>query len=244
MLTLIKAFVPNIVFILWFVFSILTIYYSWSNKKHRYIFISASILFYLMTTRPLNQVMMGPLEQYQLPPIDSLEKLEVKQVVILTGGGYENTLKLSSSKLSPGTRARLLGGLELASRLGDDCTIICTGGMPGLPVGEYLGQIVEVVQPERTVYAEAEAMRTIEHPQRIEEFLTDSTLILVTSAFHMPRSMRVFRDAGYNPIPCPVDYKTKELWEWRDFIPSIDFLYVFQSAYTEYLKTILYWFER
>lgn len=32
--------------------------------------------------------------------------------------------------------------------------------------------------------------------------------VLVTSAFHMPRSMGVFRKAGFNVIPYPVDYQT------------------------------------
>jgi uncharacterized SAM-binding protein YcdF (DUF218 family) len=32
--------------------------------------------------------------------------------------------------------------------------------------------------------------------------------LLVTSAFHMPRSMALFRKAGFDVVPWPTDYKT------------------------------------
>ena len=39
-------------------------------------------------------------------------------------------------------------------------------------------------------------------PRRGERWL------LVTSAFHMPRSMACFRHAGWDVLPWPVDYRT------------------------------------
>ena len=33
--------------------------------------------------------------------------------------------------------------------------------------------------------------------------------LLVTSAFHMPRSVGLFRKAGFNVEPYPVDWRTK-----------------------------------
>ena len=37
----------------------------------------------------------------------------------------------------------------------------------------------------------------------------EETWILVTSAFHMPRALGVFRRAGWSVIPYPVDYSTE-----------------------------------
>jgi len=34
------------------------------------------------------------------------------------------------------------------------------------------------------------------------------TWLLVTSAFHMPRSVGVFRQAGFEVVPYPVDFRT------------------------------------
>jgi len=41
--------------------------------------------------------------------------------------------------------------------------------------------------------------------------------LLLTSAFHMPRSMGVFRRVGWNVTPWPVDYRTVAHDSWFDF---------------------------
>jgi len=41
--------------------------------------------------------------------------------------------------------------------------------------------------------------------------------LLLTSAFHMPRSMGVFRTTGWNVTPWPVDYRTVAHDSWFDF---------------------------
>ena len=48
-------------------------------------------------------------------------------------------------------------------------------------------------------------------------------IILVTSAFHMPRAQLVFEAAGINVIPFPVDFKTGAgKLTFMSFIPSAD----------------------
>lgn len=56
------------------------------------------------------------------------------------------------------------------------------------------------------------------------EYLRDNggrRVILVTSAAHMGRAVFLFRKAGIDVVPFPVDYQS-EVWEWRwdYFIPS------------------------
>ena len=41
--------------------------------------------------------------------------------------------------------------------------------------------------------------------------------LLLTSAFHMPRSMGVFEKIGWNVTPYPVDYRTTSDLSWHDF---------------------------
>ena len=41
--------------------------------------------------------------------------------------------------------------------------------------------------------------------------------LLLTSAYHMPRSMAVFAAAGWNVRPYPVDYRTSSTPSWFDF---------------------------
>ena len=44
----------------------------------------------------------------------------------------------------------------------------------------------------------------------------DETWLLVTSAYHMPRSMALFRRAGFSVVAFPVDYRTfGDRRDWR-----------------------------
>ena len=60
-------------------------------------------------------------------------------------------------------------------------------------------------------------------------------VIVVTTAWHMPRAARVFRNAGVDFIPFPVDYRsdgTKELAA-VDFLPNADALQKTETALRE-----------
>jgi len=62
-----------------------------------------------------------------------------------------------------------------------------------------------------------------------------STIFLVTSAYHMPRSVRLFRHFGICPIPKKTDYKYDARLEFQDFLPSFGGLKRLYLALHEYL---------
>ena len=41
--------------------------------------------------------------------------------------------------------------------------------------------------------------------------------LLITSATHMPRSVKIFEKQGIRIIPIPVDYQTANTLQWREF---------------------------
>ncbi len=59
--------------------------------------------------------------------LPDLQKQGVKQVVVLTGGGYSIQGEMLSSSFPHASMHRFLGGLEVCSRLGQDCVIIFSG---------------------------------------------------------------------------------------------------------------------
>ena len=62
-------------------------------------------------------------------------------------------------------------------------------------------------------------------------------VILVTSAYHMPRSVLLFERAGMHVIPYPTDYKTDKdlVLDPFAFVPNIDCLYKSTVALKEYI---------
>ena len=63
--------------------------------------------------------------------------------------------------------------------------------------------------PEARLVLEGESRNTDENVAYTKSLLGDAkSIILVTSAFHMPRSVGIFEKAGLTVIPWPTDYRT------------------------------------
>lgn len=88
----------------------------------------------------------------------------------------------------------------------------------------------------RTTYENAVYSKEMANPQ------PGQTWLLVTSAFHMPRSMGLFRAAGFDVVPWPVDYRTsgeEGIGLFRD--NAADSLQVTSLALREWLGLFAYW---
>lgn len=73
---------------------------------------------------------------------------------------------------------------------------------------------------------------------------TDSKrIVLVTSAFHMPRAREVFTREGFDVIPFPVDFtfSAGEGWSVLDIFPSVGALNNSHTALREFYGRAFYW---
>jgi uncharacterized SAM-binding protein YcdF (DUF218 family) len=67
-------------------------------------------------------------------------------------------------------------------------------------------------------------------------------IILVTSAWHMPRSVWCFESQGFNVIPAPTDYITsQQAYDLRSFVPRWTVFSDSGQALHEYLG--LFWYH-
>ena len=202
------------------------------------------ILWFLGTGAAVNVALRPLEEQYAAPEISSLRKHGVHRVVVLTGGGYRPQEERLHSAFPHASLVRFLGGLELAARLGPDCKIIFSGSAGRgreLTTAKTMEELSRLLSPERVIAAEAESDSTGEHPGRVKPMVGSEPFVLVTSAVHMPRSMRVFRRAGLRPVAYPVDFLTRPPSGWRDWIPSTEVLWKLNAGFREYLATFFYY---
>jgi uncharacterized SAM-binding protein YcdF (DUF218 family) len=66
-------------------------------------------------------------------------------------------------------------------------------------------------------------------------------IVLVTSAWHMPRSVWCFESHGFEVIPAPVDYLTEqEAYDLRSYLPRWTTLSDSGQALHEYLGLLWY----
>jgi uncharacterized SAM-binding protein YcdF (DUF218 family) len=168
----------------------------------------------------------------------------VRQVVVLTGGGYAIRDGLLSSAFPQASAQRFLGGLELCAKLGPECRLVFSGsagrGRGNLATALAMRDLAALVRPAGSVAGEAESHSTRDHPGKVRPLLSPGPFALVTSAFHMGRALRSFRAAGLDPIPYPVGRLAHGGYGWADLLPSVESLWVAGVALREYQARLLY----
>lgn len=134
--------------------------------------------------------------------------------IVVLGG---MTLQLPGAPLGEWGEAadRFEGGVELL-KAGRAPLLVFTGGrLPWksnfLPEGELLRRRALLLGvPESAVMVTGVAANTAEEARRTKELIgAGRRIILVTSAFHMPRSLVLYRRAGFRVEPCRLDYRVE-----------------------------------
>lgn len=180
---------------------------------------------------PLGNLLILPLEQHfsgiaRPKPTDG-----ITGIIILGGfedgwvsaGRGELTINESGERLTEGVRlarelpsAKVLfsGGVGALWRAGEDAT---------KPVSAYLQAVG--IESSRIVL-EGASRNTLENATYSAALIKpqpDERWLLVTSAYHMPRALGLFRKAGFTIKPWPVDYRTRgwqDLWRFSDRLPA------------------------
>ena len=171
---------------------------------------------------PIGTLLVLPLEQRFAP---GRLPDTVAGIVIL--GGFEVTsVSKARGHLAVNEAAeRVMEGLLLARRLpgtrviftGGDGTISQRDGSAAGSVSDFLA--AAGIEPQRIVL-EDRSRNTYENALFLREMLAPKPgerYLLVTSAFHMPRSVGAFRQQGFDVLPWPVDYRTRgpqDAFEW------------------------------
>ena len=159
-------------------------------------------------------------------PIEIADVENVDAIVVLSGMirviGDEENLKYEFTD----SVDRFFAGLDLFNNNKSPILILTRGKMPwslGIAEGEYLKELaIKYGVSEENIILTDEVQNTDQEAKAIKEILTeDAKIILVTSAFHMPRAEKVFKAANINLIPFPVDFQSSKLKTTiMDFIPS------------------------
>ncbi len=179
----------------------------------------------LLGVLPVGTLMLRPLEDRF--PQTSLDGLQPDGIVVL-GGAIDQVIGAARGQVTISESAtRITAAAELARRY-PKARLVYTGGSAAL-VSEIGGEAEDArrlwvalgIDPGR-ITIEDRSRNTDENARFVRDLLRPApgqTWILVTSAYHMPRSVGLFRAAGFPVVPYPVDYHTTGTW--RDALPNL-----------------------
>ena len=173
------------------------------------IILSLSILFL-----PVADVLLRPLEKRFTAPTNSVENI---RGVIVLGGAEGGDLGLTWQVAQFNNAAERMMAIPALARAYPKAKIVFTGGSGSLLHPEAVASSAMAVWfkeqgVEGRVLWDKESRNTFENATLTEELLggvPQGRWLLVTSAFHMPRSMGIFRLRGWDVVAYPVDYYSK-----------------------------------
>lgn len=163
-------------------------------------------------------------------PATPYEDLEIYDVGIVLGGMSVYDEELQRPQFYRGVD-RLLQAVELY-KLGMIKKVVFTGGSgrllhPEMKEGDYIKRyMVFMGIPEKDIIIESQSQNTRENALYTKNLLEERKLtgryLLITSAFHMRRSMNCFKTVGLDVTPYSTDrYSGPRKWEFDHlFIPN------------------------
>ena len=179
----------------------------------RKLVVASPVLLAICAFSPLGNLLLYPLES-RFPPWDPARG--APDGIIVLGGSID--ADLSAAHDTPMVRAaadRIIAAAALAREY-PNARVVFSGGSPNLIANDskeadYAGAIFESLgiaksrlimeRRSRNTIENAEFSKALVAPQAGERWL------LVTSAYHMPRSVGLFRKAGFAVEPYPVDWR-------------------------------------
>lgn len=172
---------------------------------------------------PLGDYLMRPLED-RFPTLRELPE-RVDGVVVL-GGSHKAGIAQARRQPQLNASAERSTTLLMLARRFPEARLIISAGRGGLDPDEVRESVsarmfyAEMgLDPVRVTVVDG-ARNTIEAASQMKdvtELTHGGAWLLVTSAYHMPRSMGVFRGLGWDVTPYPVDYSTGPPPNWLSF---------------------------
>jgi uncharacterized SAM-binding protein YcdF (DUF218 family) len=211
--------------------------------------LGAILVLAVAATLPVGTLLIAPLEdRFPLPPLD----LPPPEGIIVLGGAIDDGVSTARQEtvFNEGGE-RLTEAVVLAKRY-PEARVVYTSGSSSF-VGATSTEALQArtfmsqmgIAPERVTIEDKS--RNTDENARFTAAIVDpqpsQRWIIVTSAFHMPRSMGIFEKAGFHPIAYPVAFRTRGHWpdDLRPTFEPVRNLRIFEIAVHEWIGLAAYW---
>lgn len=205
-----------------------------------------ALLLLLIAFLPLGTGLLMPLENRF--PANAALPAQADGIIVL-GGALDPELSASWQQAEMGPAAERLTAFVYLARLYPQAQLLFTGGSGSLLQQEYKEAnyvpylFAQLGLGERAILFESEARDTYENAVNSRALVNPnpgSEWILITSAYHMPRSVAVFCAQQWPVTAYPVDHQTNPARPWRVEFSLLGNLAQLRTGIREWLALIAY----
>ena len=211
--------------------------------RRRWLALAGVGVLYLFSTLALSNLILRPLED-AYPPKAVAEAGVADAIIVLGGSGVRG---ITASGVQWGESAnRYFAGYDLAAA-GKAKVIVFSGAQAQDVNGPSQGAIMRQVAIRSGIAAERimvtpRVLTTEDEARTVSKMPGIHSVLLVTSALHMPRSVLLFRAAGLDVIPFSTDQRILDKWRLAPahLIPTSGGLQRSEEAMREYYGLAVY----
>ncbi|MBC8284496.1 MAG: YdcF family protein [Nitrospinae bacterium] len=217
------------------------------EKLGKKLIVTATTLILLISVLPVYQILVIPLENRFPIPEPLPEK--VYGVIVLGGAEHPQLTQLRGQASLLDSAERLTTFVSIARRY-SDAKLVYAGGQGAITGQEYKSAFTARLffeqmgldtsrvifdSQSRNTQENAENALKLVQPEKGEKW------VLITSAWHMPRSVGIFRKLNWQVIPYPVDFKTTGKLEMNIGVPRFSATVLVSDVVYEWIGLLYYW---
>ena len=221
---------------------------SWAPRGGRVLALAAIAVLMIMTFSPAGRLILRPLEgRFPVPPTN----LPAPYGIMILGGAIDDELTVKHGQVDLLEGASRLTEAALLAKRYPEAKVFYTGGSAYALGGvsheaeEARGLLVGLGVDAARIGLETRSRNTDENARFSAAILKPApgqVWLLVTSAFHMPRSMGLFRKAGFDVVAYPVDFRTYgDDRDFRSELTRVNELSLFDLALHEWTGLTAYY---
>lgn len=215
--------------------------YFFLYRKYFYSKVSSLLgvlLLLLFSYAPFASWLIAPLETHYTK-FDSTQIPSLKDVAfihVLGNGHTTDAMQPISSSLSSAGVKRVLEGVILQKNM-PQTKLIFTGykGDTNTSNAQMNARLAEALGVQKSqMIINAKPKDTKEEALFAKSLVGEKNFVLVTSASHMPRAIRLFESLGMHPIPAPTDFHKEEFVGYIR-VPKPIYFHISTLAIHEYI---------
>ena len=194
----------------------------WRRKLGRTLQALAILGLWLAATPCIGGLLLHSLQSY--PALDpKAAKPDAQAIVVLSAGADRIGAEYGGAVIGPITLQRLRYAVYLQRRY--RLPMLVSGGLPARntrPLAEMMQQSAVHEFGAEVTWVEDRSADTRENAPFTAKMLKEegiTKVLLVTSAWHMPRAMAACRAAGMEPIAAPTAFRGEIFASWTSFVP-------------------------
>jgi len=220
----------------------------WSHRLLGRLLITAGfILLYGLSIGPVSDALIAPLEAGWRPL--AVKDVKADLIVVLGGGAVDLSVLGLEPVPNSGSLERVVAAVKLYRSL--HIPMVITGGAgdpvrPELSDADPMARVaLDLGVPKKHVMVDNSSFNTLASARNMKARFSGKRMVLVTSAYHLKRSVAMFQKQGLEVLPQPSGFQSAPRFRtFHDAIPRLEFLHISSIAISERLSLSWYRFKK